>query len=187
MNPAAIKAACHGDLANMIVASTPGGIERHEVIGQQLLIDTAMLPKQISGATPEQLAKLGFRFGSDIDELFIQCELPRGWTKQSTEHRMNSLLLDDKGWPRADIFYKAAFYDRRADMAMKGRFSVQLFGAGKDDNHRHASIMDCDTIAFDLGEWHFNDNALYNKLKLTAEAWLDKHYSRWEDPLAYWD
>src|SRR3546814_332894 len=88
MNPAAIKAACYGDVANAIAASTPGGIEQQKTDGQRALVNGTMLPKDIRGATREQLAALGFEFGADVDELFVQCELPPGWTKRETEHRM---------------------------------------------------------------------------------------------------
>lgn len=186
MNPAAIKAACYGDVANAIAASTPGGIEQQEMDGQRALVNGTTLPKDIRGATREQLAALGFEFGADVDELFVQCELPTGWTKRETEHRMNSELLDVKGHVRAEIFYKAAFYDRRADMTMTQRFSVLLFGDGKDEQHRRASIMDGDVMVHDLGEWSF-DLENKNKLWVSAKTWLAEHYPQWEDPLAYWD
>src|SRR3546814_9750516 len=59
-----------------------------ETDGQRALVNGTMLPKDIRGATREQLAALGFEFGADVDELFVQCELPPGWTKRETEHRM---------------------------------------------------------------------------------------------------
>ena len=49
MNPAALAAASRGDLANALIASTPGGIERQEAAGQRTLVESAMLPKEISG------------------------------------------------------------------------------------------------------------------------------------------
>ncbi|SHI12055.1 hypothetical protein [Pollutimonas bauzanensis] len=187
MNRAVLKAALNGDIANAVTAATPGGIEQQETKGQRALVESTMLPKEIREATREQLAGIGFQFGEDVDELFVRCKLPSGWTKRATEHPMNSELLDDKGRRRAGVFYKAAFYDRRANMTMEPRFSVQVFGDGKDEKHRHASVMDGDAIVYDLGEWRKDDYALYNKLRLSGEAWLAAHYPQWKDPLAYWD
>ena len=73
MNSATLAAASRGDLANLLVASTPGGIERQEAAGQRMLVASAMLPKEIHGATREQLTALGFKFGADVDELFVTC------------------------------------------------------------------------------------------------------------------
>lgn len=143
MNLAALAAASRGDLANALVASTPGGIERQEAAGQRTLVDSAMLPKEISGATREQLTALGFKFGADVDELFVTCELPPGWTTRGTDHSMHSDLLDEQGRKRAGIFYKAAFYDRRADMSMERRYRVDCYRDGSRADMRRVDMTDC--------------------------------------------
>lgn len=117
MNPAALNAALKGDLENALVANTPGGIERQERAGQRTLCESAILPKELRGTTREELTALGFVFGTDVDELFVRCDLPAGWQKRGSDHSMHSDLVDDTGNVRAHIFYKAAFYDRRADMS----------------------------------------------------------------------
>lgn len=63
MNPAALSALLKGDIDNAVIASTPGGIERQEAQGQRKLVESAMLPKEINGATREQLTELGFKLG----------------------------------------------------------------------------------------------------------------------------
>lgn len=50
----------------------------------------------------------------------LNVELPDGWKKVGTNHDMHSDLVDETGKVRASIFYKAAFYDRRADMVVVG-------------------------------------------------------------------
>ena len=104
MNPAALQAAMRGDLANALLASTPGGIEKQEAEGQRALVASTTLPKTIHGASRAQLTEIGFKFGEDADDLFVNCELPTGWTKRATNHSMHSDLLDDKGRKRAGIF-----------------------------------------------------------------------------------
>ena len=40
--------------------------------------------------------------------------MPQGWTRRATDHDMHSEILDEAGKIRISVFYKAAFYDRRA-------------------------------------------------------------------------
>ncbi len=116
-NPAALSALMRGDVENAIVAQTPGGIELQEAAGQAALVGTRdLLPRD---CPREQLEALGFVFGEDADDLFVNVTLPKGWRKKATDHSMWSDLLDDKGVKRGSIFYKAAFYDRSAFLRLK--------------------------------------------------------------------
>jgi hypothetical protein len=85
-----------------------------EAAGQRQFVNSTEMPK--SGPW-DQLEALGFIRGDDVpgDDLFVTAELPAGWSKQATEHSMGSIIVDDRGIERVSIFYKAAFYDRRAD------------------------------------------------------------------------
>ena len=186
MNLAALGAASRGDLENFLVASTPGGIERQEAAGQRTLVASAMLPKEISGATREELTALGFKFGADVDDLFVQCELPPGWTKRGTDHSMHSDLLDEQGRKRAGIFYKAAFYDRKADMSMRRRYSVSCYRDGGTDQMRRIDVMDGDEVVQAFGEVRRDDYKGMDALKKKARAWLTEQHPAWEDPLACW-
>ena len=67
---------------------------------------------------------MGIVFGEDVDDLFVSCVLPEGWSKRPTDHSMWSDLVDNKDRVRARIFYKAAFYDRRAYLSTETRFIV---------------------------------------------------------------
>ncbi len=95
---------------------TSGYIEGMEKAGQQQLVNSALLPTKGSD-DPEFLA-LGFTFGEPLadDPMFRPATLPAGWRKAGTDHDMHSDILDQLGRRRVGVFYKAAFYDRRADM-----------------------------------------------------------------------
>jgi hypothetical protein len=186
MNLAALAAASRGDLANALVASTPGGIERQEAAGQRTLVGSAMLPKEISGATREELTALGFKFGADVDELFVTCELPPGWAKSGTEHAMHSDLLDDQGRKRAGIFYKAAFYDRRAEMHMNLRYGVESWRDGSSEKVRRVDATDCGQVVKEFGEAGRTDWAAIDATEAEAKAWLTATHPAWESPLACW-
>ena len=186
MNFAALAAAMNGDLANAMIASTPGGIERQEAEGQRTLLESTMLPKEIRGATREQLTALGFKFGADVDDLFVQCELPPGWTKSGTNHSMHSDLLDEHGRRRAGIFYKAAFYDRRADMSMQRRYGVETWRDGSSDQMRRVDVTDGGQVIKEFGELKRDDWDGMDALRATAEAWLNEQHPDWQSPLACW-
>lgn len=109
ITPAAILAASRGDIGNFMAAITPGGIERQEAQGQQDMVNAAVLPRELSGPIPD-----GVILSDVVDDLFQKVTLPRGWIVKPTDHSMWSDLIDDAGAKRASIFYKAAFYDRRA-------------------------------------------------------------------------
>lgn len=186
MNPAALASALRGDLANALIASEPGGIERQEAAGRRTLVESAMLPKEVRGATREQLISLGFQFGADVDELFVTCELPPGWTKRGTDHSMHSDLLDNQGRKRAGIFYKAAFYDRRAYMSMLQRFGVNPYRDGSQKGHMRCIVTDGEAVVFDAGEWKEGDYEHRARLQVECKDWLNATHAEWQSPLACW-
>lgn len=186
MNPAALSAIARGDLANALVASTPGGIERQEAQGQRDLVASSRLPKEIRGATREEItAATGIVFGADADDLFVNVTLPPGWKLQATEHNMHSDLLDDQGRKRAGVFYKAAFYDRRADIHFNRRYRV-------DNNFGDptTTIIVLDTATGEtlrtVGQYAYRDYAAAQPLEDLARAWLKEHFPDYENALAYW-
>jgi hypothetical protein len=186
-NPAALLAALSGDFDNARVAATPGGIEAQEAAGQAMLCAAAQLPKEMHGCTREQLESIGFKFGADVDELFVTCTLPPGWKKQASDHSMHSDLLDDKGRRRAGIFYKAAFYDRRADLSISRRFAISSYEDGADDDHRRVVVKDGGAAVHAVGEYKSRDFTECDRLEKLAEAWLAERYPNWNDAFAYWD
>lgn len=187
LNPAALAAALRGDIGNALIANAPGGIRRQEAEGQKALVERCMLPKEITGATIEELTSIGFKFGEDIDELFIACELPAGWRKQATDHSMNSDLVDDQGRKRGHLFYKAAFYDRRADLTILRRFNIDEAVSGQVNERRFRIVVrDGDDVIFDAGERRFGDIEESIALRAACEQWLDQHHPEWRNQLAYW-
>jgi hypothetical protein len=116
MTAASLAALLGGDLKNFAVASTPGGIEAQEAQGQQTLVNSDILPKD---SPWNQLEAMGIKRGKDVDDLFVSVELPEGWKKVATDHSMWSELQDASGKVVASIFYKAAFYDRKAHLSLK--------------------------------------------------------------------
>lgn len=95
-----------------------GQIEAMEKAGQQQLVNSADLPTR--GSEDPNFLLLGFTFGEPYahDPLFRPATLPEGWRKAGTDHDMHSDILDTLGRRRVSVFYKAAFYDRRADMSL---------------------------------------------------------------------
>jgi hypothetical protein len=188
MTPKEAMALAIEQLNHTRIASTPGGIEQQEAAGQRTLIESNILPTTIRGATREQLTAFGFQFGQDMDDLFVECTLPPGWTKKAGEWDTHNDLLDEQGRIRAFIYYKAAFYDRQAYMSLTGRFKVDLYCKAKDDQHRLAAVTDYGKIIHELGEWGRSaDTEVTDALYEQGKAWLAEHYPGWESRTAYWD
>jgi hypothetical protein len=95
-------------------------IEDMEAAGQRELVNSNVLPVVILHSSKEDFLALGFTFGELVegDELFCYATLPEGWSRQGTSHNMWSIIVDETGKERVAIFYKAAFYDRRAHMEL---------------------------------------------------------------------
>ena len=91
---------------------TPDGIIASEKRGQQELLATTNMPQSLDRAAFEAV---GFVFGEPVDDLFQEATLPPGWTREGSDHNMWSYINDATGKRRVAVFYKAAFYDRRAD------------------------------------------------------------------------
>ncbi len=191
LSPAAFAAKNSTDL---LAAITPGGIERQEAAGQAAFVSNATLPKDCDR---EALKKCGVIFGTDADELFVNVQLPAGWKKQATTNSMHSDLLDEKGRQRASIFYKAAFYDRRAHMTMCHRYDIDGYvSCDADGNdveygkHTHFKtvVVDGAVMLHSIGRIRDKDDYQTGDMHCQqAREWLDLNYPDWRNPLAYWE
>lgn len=207
MKPATLSALLQGDIENAIIAEMPGGIEAQEARGQRDFVASETLPKECSFCTREQLEQMGITFGEDADDLFVHVQLPDGWNKIPTDHSMWSNLVDERGRERAKIFYKAAFYDRRASINLTARFSCHVDPVrGWDDpdyqdGNWHCVVLDAGKVVWAADEQvepepHYSEDSREawldwrdrkSKLGNLGKEWLEEHYPNWRDPLAYWE
>jgi hypothetical protein len=180
-------------LVEAMAISRPGGIEAQEAAGQSEFCATDVLPKE---CPRKELESFGVKFGADHDDLFVNVTLPAGWKKKATDHSMYSDLLDDQGRKRASIFYKAAFYDRRADMHLVRRYKYEQFescdanGAPTEyGRHTHFACVakDDDAVLQSFGLRGKDDYNTGGQLRAAARAWLTERFPKWEDATAYWD
>jgi len=179
ITPAAFKAMVDGGFENFIAAATPGGIERQEAEGQKAFVASTNIPIRLNGCTEEQLAQLGFVLGDAVDDLFRRCELPSGWHKEPTDHNMWSRVVDRQGRERVAIFYKAAFYDRRADASLCERYRRTMI---EEPGGEYVYVVkDAETVVYrpdELGS---------DRGKALCDQWLLERYPDHRNPLAYWD
>jgi hypothetical protein len=101
---------------------TPGGIEAQEKQGQTDLIKAGMrLPKQFGNYKPadDGYRAHGIEILGEYDDIFYVVKLPPGWKLVATKSSYYTILVDGSGNERAEIFYKAAFYDRHAHISFK--------------------------------------------------------------------
>lgn len=146
------------------------------------------IPRDIQGATREQLTALGFRFGADVDGVFVACELPQGWSMRDTHNPLVVNLLDEQGRKRARVYHKFCHSHRGADMTMEPRYNVAPYSVsnGCSKTRRHFTAADCGRTLKDFGGVECDDWEGMDLLENTAKAWLTARYPNWQNPLAYW-
>lgn len=183
-NPAALTAFVKGDMENFLVASAPGGIQAQEKAGQALLVASTNMPKELR-PNREAFERAGFMFGADIDAVFVNATLPNGWSRAATNHDMHSEILDEHGRKRVSVFYKAAFYDRRADARLTNRFYVDAY-TGEENEQTAVVVRDAGKEVFRAGTYAPREWEKCKALEAEAEKWLAKRYPDFSDPTAYW-
>lgn len=192
ISPAALGALASGDIENFVVASTPGGIEAQEKRGQEALVNPSNMPAQM---WPSRVAfeTVGFVFGDVIDRLFLKATLPPGWTREGTSHSMHSNILDAQGRRRVGIFYKAAFYDQRADASLVCRYKVETLypqyakDAGLKDGQVAVAVRDGGTVIHKLAPVGERDWDTQQRDCAEALRWLKERFPNFADPTAYWE
>lgn len=218
------KEGSDGMLAEAMLQSMTGGdvsqpIYDQEARGQQSMATSDQLPVEGSpghymyGRDDEAADKgwlaTGIEFGPvEKGELFRNAMLPEGWKKVTTDHAMWCDLVDDQGRKRASIFYKAAYYDRKAHMHLERRFYVsEVYGENTDfDAERdlvfevtdsgkqvfasksaHVSAFPGHDDREKWNAWKEESDAAKEKVKDECLAWLKEHgFEDYENPGAYW-
>lgn len=113
-------------LLTMALAIGPtDAIEMEERRGAAQLRTSSQIPtKEVADRV---LIAFGFELGAVIPDrdgnILRHAKLPPGWTKEG-EGSYWTYLISPQGYKIFSIFYKAVFYDRRADMHLNPRFSI---------------------------------------------------------------
>lgn len=107
-------------LLALATGDTDAVIRAQERAEKAQLVHSDRLPTDLSSDDQADFEALGFTFGEPDtgDPLFRAVSLPDGWSKTGSDHDMWSYVLDQHGRRRVAVFYKAAFYDRRAFMRL---------------------------------------------------------------------
>lgn len=182
-------------MENFIATCIPGGIEAQEKRGQMEQAQKQTLPLDLRGR--EHFEALGFVFGAPVEEIFQETTFPEGWKKVPTDHAMWSDLVDDKGRKRGGIFYKAAFYDRRAHASLSSRFHVSKDYESKEPTETVMVVDACGLVdrkieGIPKADWSGDSEKAREasgKCEAAADdltAWLDAEYPDWRSPVAYW-
>ena len=202
MKPAAAKALRDGDLANFIVASTPGGIETQEAAGASAMKANSRLPKDGVLEHREKLEKIGLIVGEEIDEVLVAVMLPEGWDlKGNNPHDARHMgLLDDRGRQRAYVFIKTAFYDYTGYVSWNSAITVEdrRTDSEKDiyDEPEDAEVTIAVSVVKDGNVLHQTESVTTvrakhyeatQSLRAAAQEWLDENFPNHSDPFAYWD
>ena len=184
-------------LLEAMAVGSSRAIENQEKRGQTKLVQSEVLPIQMTINDKQALEKEGFIFGDEVNDLFVSVQFPTGWKMQATSHSMWSDLLDAKGRKRGSIFYKAAFYDRSAHMSLTKRYYISSYiqcdEAGNPTQEKNPSYFKTCVVdgsepikSFGIRNAH-KDFAKADAMEAEARTWLDENYPNHRDPSAYWD
>tara|TARA_R100000656_G_scaffold104176_1_gene75980 strand:- start:29677 stop:30357 length:681 start_codon:yes stop_codon:yes gene_type:complete len=184
-----------------------GAIERQEARGQLQLVQSNSLPTKWEDLYPWDdayveagLESLGFEFGEPYpdDPIFRPVTLPSGWSKRAVAHDMYSVVVDDRGFHRLGMFYKAAIYDRRAGMSPARRINACKSYRDYDKGILHVRVEASlprkeqqPGMVLVLKEFTFSadDNDFFKQGTDFDEVatWLSTHYPDHRDFFSYWE
>lgn len=186
-------------LEKLLIASLPKGegILAQEHQGQQELIHSDVLPTEFSfdrdGSQRAALEAAGVIFLAVVvdDPLFRYVQLPSGWRRIGSDHNMWSYVVDENGRRRIAVFYKAAFYDRKAHINAERRFSYTLdyekpYYTGGYNDPLHAIVTEQGCDGQERIIWRAEAYE-YEKTRELGRNWLAEHFPNWEDYSAYWE
>jgi hypothetical protein len=202
----------------------PDAIIQQETQGVKNLATTHLLPFQTSAFMPSKDKPLhslewivleswgvkpyrnsfGFVTHDANDALFTPCEMPDGWKQSVSDDDNRSLVLqDENGGHRAEIFYKAAFYDRYATLSINARYQASFFPANgswrgyKREDGYVAVVIDkakgskeiyrSKEVFKDPLEWPRIGPSGLDAAKNAAVLWLDENRIGWKSYFSYWD
>ena len=135
--------------AKLATAALPGGVIAQEARGQQELVESSQLPIEgLLGKERPRWEALGLKILDDQasdDPLFCQVELPPGWRKVPTDHPLWTHLVDEGGKVRAEIVYKAAYYDRYARVSLKTDPVTEPGCVCADCGHEQSTMDPCES------------------------------------------
>ena len=174
-------------LIESMVFGTEHVITRMESDGQRQLVQSEVLPTDVSPKCKASLEAAGVKFGEPVngDPIFLNVTLPAGWKKERTDHSVHSDLLDEQGRKRAGIFYKAAFYDRSAQMHAVSRYGYS-YDYERDDGTATVTDGGKEIYRTEKAEGKERYDRMDAAGKLAA-AWLNANYPKWKDADAYWN
>jgi hypothetical protein len=168
------------------------------------MTSTIRVPKTtLPGTTRADLEKLGFRFGADVDDLTMMCDLPSGWSVQGIDAEWFA-VLDGEGRRRVEaLIREQPPQARRSHIGLLPRYrTARLFlddaGAVLSEdalrkNWNAAVQIRVVAIDHDGAEIHVvgtiakNEQEAEYALETQAREWLLTNYPNCLDPLAYWD
>jgi hypothetical protein len=112
------------DMLGLLVGGMGGDpsapILAQEAQGQREVVNSTLIPTDMYSPR-EEFEALGFVLGEIEagDPMWREATLPEGWSREGSEHAMWSYIIDERGFRRCSIFYKAAFYDRSAHIGIQ--------------------------------------------------------------------
>lgn len=151
---------------------------------------TLWLPKEIVGATWDDLEKIGIAQTGKASTDLMECTFPAGWRLTEADQTMRVHVLDSRGHKRGRIVPgpDASWYESGWTLRWLRKYGWDM---GPD------AALPLDISDQHLCRWRIADsdgNTVYQSsgspyAQVAADAvfWLDKHLPLWRNVLAYWE
>ena len=205
MDPTALLALMMG-----AAGGPSSAIEHMEAAGQKQFVGSESIPTEIRQPygmeidVEAEMEKLGFELGPVFpdDKLFRSCKLPPGWKRAQTDHSMHSDIVDEYGRPRVGVFYKAAFYDRKAsadflccisrktdhDLAQETDGKVWRVFVEASTKEGPKVLFEVTKETPDATAWLCDENKeARHEAEREAIAFIVENFPDRDNPFAYWD
>ena len=170
-------------------------VEIVERSAQDVAVSTTLMAKDMNPGR-EVWESLGFEF-ADIegDDVLCRAKLPEGWTMNATDSQYWTEIRDENGMVRGKMFFKGAYYDRKARMALKQRYEI-CTDYDEESNTRKIYFGNNDEEIFVAGTLARPKNDDYEGFKkyeldtsilqMVAKEYANENYPDWKDVRAYW-
>lgn len=156
------------------------------------------LPLEIAPRDKKWLESVGFEFSGIIekgDDPIIQAvRFAPGWKKEQCENKHWFNLITPEGLIRAHVLYSPALPSKKSYMNMCRRYDWYLYDDSiteTEEGKMMIRVRECEReILFCTEELTYENlkesGEVYEKLKKSAEDFLDTNFPDWKDKFAYW-
>ena len=150
-------------------------------------LEAMVLPAQGLESIRDELIESGGRIGGPLlsDPLFVHADLPAGWRIDCTDRPSTSLIVDDAGRVRAEVFYRVDNVERVATIRREPQYVIRIDLLRVLRHESVAVVFDGglpihETAPIEYSPSNSADRYFADEMSLlAARRFLDQHCPEW--------